>query len=162
VYAVDEDYIVKPGPDGKPVRIAGSHMPVPDDEADGARALEVDFTDSRDIAVSADGSLFVSGNKGVRRIAADGTVATVVPEVREGNLIYSVDELVIGSGGDLYYSVPGRHRVMVVVRPTEVPESSGSPVLAVVLAAGAAVAVGVVLWVLRRRYHGRPSTSGPK
>jgi hypothetical protein len=145
--------------DGKARRFAGigEHTGVDGDGdvGDGGAATDAVLRDPRDVAVTSDGSVFISTDDGIRRINPEGDIDTVVAgqtvQQRSLTLHTSPEALAVDAHDNLYFTEPELNQVRVVVRPAELPDQSGTSLWwwlgggALVLAAAAAF-----LWWRRR------------
>ena len=153
-YAIIDDRVVAVR-NGKPETVAGtgSANTADDEKENGGPALDATLSNPFDVAVTADGTLFIATMTGISRVNHDGVIETVL---RGGDDAY-VTELAVGPGGDLYFEQGGRVRVL--VRPVEIDNASGFPWLVVSLVAGALVLGAATVLVLRRR-RARPAPAG--
>ncbi|MGH3875592.1 MAG: hypothetical protein ACRDSK_00995, partial [Actinophytocola sp.] len=136
----------------------------PADEEDGGPAKEASLSLPGDLAVTEDGTLFVTTADGVRRVDTGGDIDTVVPSTTNADdTIRSVTELAVGPGGDLYLGY-AEGKVDVLVRPGELPTSSGSAWLFWFGGVALVLAGAALTFVLRRRVAvrtaGAPATAG--
>ncbi len=72
------------GPDGNITTVAGTGAPFADDSGDGGPATAATLSASI-VAVSSDGSLFITGSNRVRRVGPDGIITTVAGTGTRGN-----------------------------------------------------------------------------
>jgi hypothetical protein len=156
--------------DGKarPVAGTGSDETDGDDIGDGGDATDAVVRSPNDVAVTSDGTVFVSTLDGIRRIDPDGDIDTVVEGSKrtDGTLTDYLppEALAVDVHDNLYFTEPLLNQVRVVVRPAELSDQSGTSVWwwlgggALLLAAAA-----VFLWRRRVRQEPgqEPGTSGP-
>jgi sugar lactone lactonase YvrE len=111
------------GPDGEIYAFIGAEVRVLDDGGSGDSTLVTEIGQDEpgydgDVAVAADGTVMVSGPRGIQRVTDDRSVAPVV-EVQGSEGLTKSPMLAFGPGGDLYFNDIDKHLVRVVVRPTE-------------------------------------------
>ena len=152
--------------DGKARPVAGTGKGVAsgDDIGDGGAATDAAVRNPEDVAVTSDGSVFVSTLDGIRRIDPDGDIDTVVPSSkREDSSVTDhmpPEALAVDAHDNLYFTEPLLNQVRVVVRPAELSDQSGLSRWwwlgggALVLAAGA-------VFLLRRRTGPELPVPGP-
>jgi sugar lactone lactonase YvrE len=86
------------------------------DLGDGGPATEAIVVSPYDVEVAADGTVYVSSPDGIRRIATDGTIETILhPAVGD-----APDRLALDGHGNLYFTEPDLYRVRVVVAAGEI------------------------------------------
>jgi sugar lactone lactonase YvrE len=105
-----------------------------------------------DVAVDSDGTLFVSGQRGIRRIDPNGDTHTAFTTTQVTDDIHAwVTNLTLDAHGNLYFTESPENRVNVIVRPGEM-SNGGLPVAVIVAAIGlAALATAAGAIVYRRR-----------
>jgi sugar lactone lactonase YvrE len=111
------------GPDGKIYVFIGAEVRVLDRGARGGSSLVTETGPDDpgydgDVTVAADGTVFVSGNRGIRRVVDAGSVTPVV-EVKGSEALARSPKLAVGPGGDLYFNDFDNGLVRVLVRPTD-------------------------------------------
>ena len=125
-----------------------------DDIGDGGAATDAAVQRPDDVAVTSDGSVFVSTLDGIRRIDSDGDIDTVVPaSVREDRSVTDhmpPEALAVDAHDNLYFTEPLLNQVRVVVRPAELPDQSGTS-LWWWLGGGALVLAAAAVFLWRRR-----------
>ncbi len=89
------------------------------DLGDGGPATEAVVWSPNDVEAAADGTVYVSSPDGIRRVATDGTIETIVHPAGEtvGN---APDQLALDGHGNLYFTEPDLYRVRVVVAAGEI------------------------------------------
>ncbi|WP_166352799.1 SMP-30/gluconolactonase/LRE family protein [Phytoactinopolyspora limicola] len=170
-------------PDGTVTAIAGvgrSSYEPDDGIGDGGPATEAVVASPQGVALGADGTVYVTTGYGIHRIDADGTIHTVLDDIRLARALAAADDdadgndveeslladgaasMALDAHGNLYFAEPGRHRVRVLVRPGDIVTGSGATpmVLAVGTAAAMVVLVAVGVFGLRRRRAGRTPGRG--
>ncbi len=137
--------------DGKAERVAGNGVAVSADDAeaaeDGGPARDASLFSPTDVAVAADGTLFIATEDGVRRVS-DGDIETL----DSGGVV--ARHLAVAPSGDLYAA--SAEQIVVIVQPAAVTVDR-TPWLWIWLAAGGVVLLAAAL-VLYRRYRHRPTT----
>jgi sugar lactone lactonase YvrE len=128
--ALSEDRVVAVR-DGKTRTFAGAPSAEDDDDiGDGGPATDAQLDSPRDVAVTSDGSVFVSTTDGIRRINPEGDIDTVVAgqSVEEGSLTQDTppEALAVDAHDNLYFTEPQLNQVRVVVRPAAMPDQSGT------------------------------------
>ncbi len=155
--------------DGRARTFAGTgDAPAADDDdiGDGGAATDALLESPRDVAVTSDGSVFVSTTDGIRRINPDGDIDTVVAgqTVEEGSLTQDTppEALAVDAHDNLYFTEPALNQVRVVVRPAAMPDQSGTS-LWWWLGGGALVvaAAAFLLWRRRTSTAPTPTTAEP-
>jgi hypothetical protein len=137
-----------------------------DDIGDGDAATDAVLRSPRDVAVTGDGSVFVSTTDGIRRIDPDGDIDTVVAgrTVEDGSLTHYIppEALAVDAHDNLYFTEPGLNQTRVVVRPAAMPDQSGTSVWWW-LSGGALVlsAAAFLLWHRRRTTVAATTDTGP-
>jgi streptogramin lyase len=96
----------------------GASSGADDGTGDGGPATEAVVWSPSDVAVAVDGTVFVSSPDGIRRIATDGTIETIVHPAGESNGD-GPDQLALDAHGNLYFTEPQLFRVRVVVAAGE-------------------------------------------
>jgi hypothetical protein len=142
--------------DGEARTVAGTGTGVTsdDDIGDGGAATDAAVRNPDDVAVTSDGSVFVSTLDGIRRIDPDGDIDTVVPgSKRDDGAVTDFmppEALAVDAHDNLYFTEPLLNQVRVVVRPADLSDQSGTP-LWWWLAGGALVLAGAAVFLWRRR-----------
>ncbi len=143
--------------DGKARRFAGvgDDTVVDDDIGDGGTATDAVLRSPSDVAVTGDGSVFVSTLDGIRRIDPDGDIDTVLVghTIREGpTTTYAPPtSLAVDAHDNLYFTEPSLNQVRVVVRPAAMPDQSGTSSWWWWLGGGAVALAAAAFLVWRRR-----------
>lgn len=88
------------------------------DVGDGGPATEAHVSSPKDVEVAPDGTVYVSSQEGLRRIAPDGTIETIVHPAGDapGD---GPQHLALDAHGNLYFTEPQLFRVRVVVAAGE-------------------------------------------
>ena len=130
-----------------------------DDLGDGGPATEALLSSPSDVVVDADGNLYISATRGIRRVDTGGTITTVFTSPTEVDgpttSYYAPTALAIGPHGDLYFVDTHSSQVRAVVRPGDIPGPVPWAWIGVV--AGAVIVIVFVLMVRRR---GRAADAG--
>ncbi len=117
--AVPDDNRVLRIRDGETTTFAGNgeSWSEDDDRGDGGPATSAIVWSPRDVEVAPDGTVYVSSIDGIRRIATDGTIETIL---RDGDSnVDGPENLALDAHGNLYFTEPQLFRVRVVVAPGE-------------------------------------------
>lgn len=141
------DQVSAISPDGTSSVIAGNGETswMNDEIGDGGPATDAVLARPTDVAVAADGRIYVSSVHGIRRIDDDGTIVTILEDEAGGE----PSSLDFDSHGNLYFTELRTGLVRVLVRPGEI--SGPFPWVVVGPAAGAAAVVALVTIVVVRR-----------
>jgi sugar lactone lactonase YvrE len=127
---------------------------------DGDKAADAPLSSPSDVAVAADGTVYIATGNGVRRVSTDGDIDTVVePLTSGGDRGGEPESLALDIHGNLYLTAQGRNQLYVVVRPGELPQPF--PWWTAWLGLGVAAVAAVAFGVLRLRHGGavEPETS---
>ena len=119
--AVSDDNRVLRIRDGETATFAGNgeSWSEDDENGDGGPATEALLWSPRDVEVAPDGTVYVSSIDGIRRIATDGTIETIVPPADDSNGD-GPEKLALDAHGNLYFTEPQLFRVRVVVAAGEI------------------------------------------
>jgi hypothetical protein len=139
--------------DGRAEPVAGNGQSTSpssaEEDEDGGPALEASLSHPTDVAVTADGTLFVSTSDGIRRVTTDGDIDTVLPPRSDGQPPAST--LAVGPGEDLYFLDRNRNELGVLVRPAELDTPFRFPWVVLWIAVAAVVLAAAGVLVIRRR-----------
>jgi hypothetical protein len=127
-----------------------------EDNGDGDDATDAPMASPTDVAVAADGTVYIATDDGVRRVSTDGEIDTVVQPLTNGeDLGGEPESLALDGQGNLYLTAVERNRLYVVVRPGELPQPF--PWGLVWLGIGVVALVAVAYGVIRYRRNPRPA-----
>jgi glucose/arabinose dehydrogenase len=152
--------------DGGPEPVAGNDeartVAAEQEDQEGRPALETWLDRPHDVAVTDDGSLFISTTDGIRRVGPDGVIHTVLPAEHEGTSAHSASDLQVGPGGDLYFRDTAKNQVRVLVRPAEIGTPSRFPWTTLWITTAALALITTAALVYRRRLRGREQEPAPE
>ncbi|HEY9410284.1 MAG TPA: hypothetical protein VIP77_11945 [Jiangellaceae bacterium] len=157
------DQVTEVRPDGASTVIAGNGESswTNGEIGDGGPATDAVLARPTDVAVDADGTIYVSSPiHGIRRIDTDGTISTILDwaDEEDGSAGVSPTSMDFDGHGNLYFAEPDTGLVRVLVRPGEM---AGPFPWGVVMGAGGVLVVAGAALLGRRRRAGAARVSAP-
>lgn len=113
-------------PGSKPTRVAGNGQcnevsaPCPGSAGDGGPATKASLPGPDGLAVTKDGSLLIAESTAsrIRRVAPDGTISTLFPNLRIANFVFPTPTETLGVASDDSVVFTGYHTVNIISAPT--------------------------------------------
>ncbi len=145
-----ENRVVRIESDGAVTTVAGNGETDDVRDGDGGDATDATVKMPKDVAVAADGTLYIADSAGVRRVDSEGTITTLFDshDNEDGSIPRA---LALDANGDVYFVDTSTEQVRVIVQADEAPNPNAFPWSAAAAVGLPLLAVGAVVCVWRRR-----------